>query len=309
MDKSPGSTVWLDGRAVRRIREQQKLTQLYVAKVVGVTTDTISRWENNRYPSVKRENVVRLTEALECSLEDILRAPEEDPGSDAGQNPPDLSRSAFWIAGLLILLLLAAVGYVFMQSRGKALPGMKAIRWSPGFAAPGSVIPVFVSLMSEGEHQGFILREHFPTGWKLIESSPPASSLDNIQGTARWIVKAGEDRPRIVYLLKVDSDAKFDQEVTLQGDVVARAEGLVPVPVAGASNLKIAPHHWADLNGDNIIQDSEILQASDIVDEMQGVHLDWNLLENLWNAGQYRYEAKKRDFFPVPSSQALLLEH
>ena len=35
--------VCLDGTKVRTIREQQKLTQLYVAKVVGVTTDTISR--------------------------------------------------------------------------------------------------------------------------------------------------------------------------------------------------------------------------------------------------------------------------
>ena len=37
--------VRLDGSAIRRIREEQKLTQFYIAKVVGVTTDTVSRWE------------------------------------------------------------------------------------------------------------------------------------------------------------------------------------------------------------------------------------------------------------------------
>jgi transcriptional regulator with XRE-family HTH domain len=66
-------TVCLDGSAVRRIREEKKLTQLYVAKVVGVTTDTISRWENNRYPSIKRENALRLAEALETPVEDVLQ--------------------------------------------------------------------------------------------------------------------------------------------------------------------------------------------------------------------------------------------
>ena len=66
-------TVCLDGAAVRRVREEKKLTQLYVAKVVGVTTDTISRWENNRYPSIKRENALRLAEALEVPVEEILQ--------------------------------------------------------------------------------------------------------------------------------------------------------------------------------------------------------------------------------------------
>ena len=47
-DKSAQAIVPLDGLRARKIRETKKLTQLYVANVVGVTTDTISRWENNR---------------------------------------------------------------------------------------------------------------------------------------------------------------------------------------------------------------------------------------------------------------------
>ena len=45
--------VKIDGARVRRLREQKGLTQLYVATAVQVTTDTISRWENKRYPSIK----------------------------------------------------------------------------------------------------------------------------------------------------------------------------------------------------------------------------------------------------------------
>jgi transcriptional regulator with XRE-family HTH domain len=66
-------TVCLDGATARRIREAKQLTQLYVSKVVGVTTDTISRWENNRYPSIKRENALRLAEALEVPVEEVLQ--------------------------------------------------------------------------------------------------------------------------------------------------------------------------------------------------------------------------------------------
>lgn len=69
----------IDGAAIRRIREEKGLTQLYVATVVGVTTDTISRWENRRYPNIKKENALKLAEALETPLAEII---------DHGQTPP-----------------------------------------------------------------------------------------------------------------------------------------------------------------------------------------------------------------------------
>ena len=77
MPENFSSTVCLNAKAVRRIREDKKLTQLYVAKVVGVTTDTISRWENNRYPTMKTSNALRLAEALEVPLKDILQDEEQ----------------------------------------------------------------------------------------------------------------------------------------------------------------------------------------------------------------------------------------
>ncbi|RMF44936.1 MAG: XRE family transcriptional regulator, partial [Deltaproteobacteria bacterium] len=73
MERNLPPTVSIDGRVIRQIREDKKLTQLYVAKVVGVTTDTISRWENNRYPSIKRDNALLLSEALEVPVETLLK--------------------------------------------------------------------------------------------------------------------------------------------------------------------------------------------------------------------------------------------
>lgn len=71
--------VSIDGVKIRLIREEKGLTQLYVATVVGVTTDTISRWENRRYPSIKKENAVKLAEALETQIEDIIDHTQPDP--------------------------------------------------------------------------------------------------------------------------------------------------------------------------------------------------------------------------------------
>ena len=41
-----------------------------------------------------------------------------------------------------------------------------------------------------------------------------------------------------------------------------------------------------------------MLQASDTVDEMKGVHMDWKLLENIWDAGGYRWNAGHERFVP-----------
>ena len=62
----------IDGGKIRRLRESKGLTQLYLATYVGVTTDTISRWENKRYQTIKQGNALKLAEALEVALDEIL---------------------------------------------------------------------------------------------------------------------------------------------------------------------------------------------------------------------------------------------
>ena len=77
------SSVNIDGSKIKTLREQQGLTQLYLATVVEVTTDTISRWENRHYQSIKRENAEKLAEALEVSLEELLEKVERNQRSTA----------------------------------------------------------------------------------------------------------------------------------------------------------------------------------------------------------------------------------
>lgn len=293
------SSVCLDGEALKRVREEKRLTQLYVSKVVGVTTDTISRWENNRYPSIRRDNALKLSEALEVPIEDLLRKPP--PVAEA--LPPANSQQPWIVVGILVAIVLLGALVVFTGTLSRQPPppaSITAERVLPNFAAPGSVIPVQVRMTQRSGEGGYILREYLPKGWKLLQSNPPASSLDNDNGMVRWIVKAGDNRERIVYLVEVDRNAKSGSVGIFQGEVVAGSgESQAAVPVQGAGRAAVAPMLWADLNGDARIDDGEMLQASHTVDDMAGVHIDWLDLERLWNAGGYRWDDGKSRFVPV----------
>lgn len=307
MNKPLPPTVCLDGSSIRRIREEKKLTQLYVAKVVGVTTDTISRWENNRYPSVKRENALRLAEALEVPVEDVLESGTgECPFADSVEEPPAEPPSPAvprYIIPLVSLLFVVVAILYFFRNGDEFGTVVAAERHLPLYAAPGSVIPVQVVINAETANRGLILREKFPSGWTLVESSPPPSSLDNVEGMARWILKSGERDLRIAYLLKIGEKRAENAEETFHGDVVSRSGGGdLPMTVGGAMTIRIAPIHWADMDGNHVIDDSEMLHATDWFEEMHDVHLDWDLLENLWDAKSYEWDDREKKFRPLKAT-------
>lgn len=296
MDVNPAPTVHLDGSAVRRIREEKNFTQLYVAKVVGVTTDTISRWENNRYPSMKRSNAIRLAEALEVELEDILRTEAETEGDRS----ESLLSPRRWIGLILAILVLIGVAAWHYTSRVEGSPAIvRAQRLLPNHAAPGTIIPVRIRLEIEKETTGFILREQFPKGWKLIEASPPPSSLDNVDGIARWIVKPDTAQDIIAYRLKIDHSESGESQRKFVGEVVADPHGSGQSQTVGGDHaVDVDYYHWADSNGDLVISDWEVLRASDTADEMQQTHLDWNLIEDIWDAGSYSWDPETQQFLP-----------
>ncbi len=291
------SAVCVDAAVVKRVRESRRLTQLYVSKFVGVTTDTISRWENNRYPTIRRENALKLAEALEVSLDDILLKPaEETSGVDAAVRK---TSPVLWLFLALLVLAAVLVAFPSLYHPPPAPVSVTATRVLPNFAGPGSTIPVQVNLTHRTQSGGVILREYFPKGWKIVEAFPPASSLDNVTGIARWIIKAGDERDRVVYLVQVDSAAKANSEVSFQGDIIASKEGnQSAIPIQGESKIKVAPFHWADSDGNGRIDDGEMLEGSFTIEDMAGVHLDWHDLETLWDAESYQWDARKKQFAP-----------
>lgn len=310
-------TVCLDGTAVRRIREEKRLTQLYVAKVVGVTTDTISRWENNRYPTVRRENLFKLAEALESPAHllvksDVFSGEDVEDGASTESTIPSAqekttlpSRAPLYIG--MVVLLIGVVGFILFYWRSPAPQNSSTVpadftasRILPPYAAPGMIIPVRLHVNVDDATKRYIIREHFPPGWEVIEASPPASSIDNQEGMARWIVKQGEKRPLIVYLVRVDGRSPLGMIARFRGEMVANLdEKNQAIASVGETEMTVGPYNWSDLNGDSTIDDAEMLEASTAFEELEGVHLDWKDLERIWDAGHYNFDSAGRRFIPV----------
>ena len=148
MDTFNAPSVAIDGNVIRKIREEKRLTQLYVSKVVGVTTDTVSRWENNRYPTIMRDNALKLAEALEVDIDEILKQDEDLESVDSDNLSPE-PKNKNWIYYLLLAgVALIGLLFLFLQPSSSPAPVLQAKRLLPVFAAPGSRILVQVELSS-----------------------------------------------------------------------------------------------------------------------------------------------------------------
>jgi transcriptional regulator with XRE-family HTH domain len=191
--------VRIDGDKVRKLRESLELTQLYLATAVGVTTDTISRWENRRYPTIKKENALKLAEVLEVSLEEILEDHEtelQDGGMKERQEEADKADESrlpkiFTIRPLLVLTLVCVViisGVFWRSFFGHEKINITAHRFLPPHVAPGLPFPVIISV--ETDHVGslsLILRESVPQECTPIEADSAFTAIDEKTGDLKWI--------------------------------------------------------------------------------------------------------------------------
>jgi len=299
LDTRLNASVSIDGAAIRRIREEKRLTQLYVAKVVGVTTDTVSRWENNRYPTMRRDNALKLAEALEAELDEILK--HEEPVEDVEAEGGGDTGKPRWLLPIAVTVVVIVVSlfFVLTQSGSRAVK-MQAERLLPTYAAPGSRVLVRVHFSSEKPLKGMILREDFPATWNLIASEPPASGVDNEKGSVRWIFRKPQTQMLVAYLLDVPKTAVVGESVVLQGELIANPDGQrTAVNVKSQGQMQVQPFHWADRNGDLVIEDLEILEVSDVMEETGSLHLGWDLIEQLWDAGHYKWDEKNATFVPM----------
>ena len=306
MEPLNSTSVAIDAAVIRRIREEKRLTQLYVAKVVGVTTDTVSRWENNRYPTIMRDNALKLAEALEVDLAIILKQEADSEDSDKTdplKNPHKNNWSYFLLfsAGILIVIIFLFLSY----NPPSPVPVLRAKRCVPPFAAPGSQILIQVELSAEKPLPGMILKETFPAGWRFIESEPAVSHLDVDTRVARWIFRKPLRKTRVYYILQVPEDIEADSDMTISGELIANPEGQrTSVLLQSDRTIQVKPCHWADKNCDQIIDDVEILELSDITEEAESLHLDWDLIEKIWEVGAYKWDIEKKKFIPIqPPSQ------
>jgi len=294
-EKLPQAIVAIDGAAIRRIREAKKLTQLYVSSVVGVTTDTISRWENNRYPTIKRDNAEKVAAALEVPLEEIL---QPEPSADEQPSEPALPtrtrRTIGMVLALVVVGLAALAGYLVWHGSGGTIIATRTI---PPFGAPGQIIPVKITVSrSDGKRGGIIVKERLPAGWQFVSANPPLTG-EATRRELKWLVPGGSGPLTIRYTLLVPRESPLQIQVELGGEVVGMTRGASRTkPTGGNGTVTVAGIHWADTNGDGRIDDTEIMPAYDLTEEMKGLGLDWKTIEGIWNAGGYTWNGGSKVF-------------
>ena len=309
--------VKIDGTRVRAIREQKGLTQLYVATVVEVTTDTVSRWENRRYPTIKKENGLKLAEALEVELSEILDSAEEDAPADedksesADQPPPSSSTvidegtaaSPSWYkkpGHLSIFIAIAAlVGAVWTAlhhlSPESSITGTMVTRVVSPHFIPGRPVPVFLKIVNpSAEAVSIILKEEIPADTIFTAAFPSSSGTP--ETAVKWLTKVSGSE---LFFYTITTAPSFNGTLTFSGSV-RDGNGSQPADIVGDASTSAGLHHWADIDGDNRISDEEILRVYDLVAKDTPAALDLDLLEEMWLGEGYQWQPEQQQFSIIP---------
>ena len=306
--------VKIDGSRIRAIREEKGLTQLYVATAVEVTTDTVSRWENKRYPTIKKENGLKLAEALEVELREILDSGETaiQPADEDVAAAEDLAdrpspgapvdkgaESLAWYKQpghlSILILTLVLIGAVWSALRYFS-PQPPAVRIvvnrivSPHFIA-GKPLPVFLKVTNPTEEEvSIILKETLPSDAILGSSFPSSSGSQN--GTIKWLTKISGSS---LFYYTITPDESYKGSLAFSG-TIRDGHSDEPMEIYGNNSSKAGLHHWADIDGDNRISDEEILEVYDLLSNDSPAPLDLDLLEEMWLGEGYHWRPELQQF-------------
>jgi transcriptional regulator with XRE-family HTH domain len=321
----------IDGAKIRRIREEKGLTQLYVATVVGVTTDTISRWENRRYPTIKKENAVKLAEALEAPLADIIdhgqpapppepppvqvpepptqedltpkpASPEASPAPEASVPATPLPRPSLRSRHILpsavfFVLALAGLALFLWRNANEGENQVTASRTLPTHATPGISFPVLIEVTTSASSPfSLILKEILPPACVPSQGKPQFITQESNPPTIKWIGKISGEHAVYCYLAKLKPETKLETIHQFAGGVTVRSDDNPSIPVSGNDSLQASPFHWADRNNDGRIDDEELLFVNETYGGIEGLHFGKKLIEEIWAAKGYRWNPETRSY-------------
>lgn len=287
----------IDGEKIKFLREKQGLTQLYMATAVGVTTDTISRWENKRYPTIKEENAQKLAEALGVEVDEILLVEVDDEEreteeitSDQPARSSSHSRKNKKLPLYIALATIVAVGGAFLLVRiimkSEATPVLRAERFMPERSLPGSPFPVVIEVYHQNsEAVSIILKEILPENCEVVQTLPSQGASTNNE-EVKWLKKI-DGTTRFSYLVKITSTEY--QQYNFNGTISTAAE-TDNIAVNGNSTIQIGPYHWADKDGDNSISDQEILTVFDYYSGIDDFTIDIEFIEKMWLGSTYSWD-------------------
>lgn len=323
----------IDGAKIRLIREEKGLTQLYVATVVGVTTDTISRWENRRYPTIKKENALKLAEALEAQMADIIDhgqpAPPPEPPPAQACEPPTQEEPApkpaaletspvpeatapptthlprhnlrsrpvlLFSAGFLILVFIG-LALLWWRSVTEGENQVTAFRILPAHATPGIPFPVVIEVTTSASSPfSLILKEILPPDCVPAPGKPQFINQESDPPTIKWIGKITGEHAVYSYLAKLKPETKMTTIHQFAGGVTVRSDDNPSIPVSGNDSLQASHFHWADSNNDGRIDDEELLFVNETYGGIKGLHFGKKLIEEIWAAKGYRWNPETHSY-------------
>ncbi len=287
-------SVAIDGDRVRQIREEKELTQLYIAEVIGVSVDTVSRWENKRTQAIRADNVRALAAALDVPVEDITLAKNTQEAV-----PPGKGRHRALLAPLTVAVLMAgAVGGWHWHG---ASPELVALRRLPAYTAPGTAVPVVVrARVVAGEVGRMVLREQLPPGWQFVGASPAPDQGPDASGRLRWIVPVNGGRATVAYVVRAPAGAPESSAHRFTGEVVTAGKEGRNVAVRGEERIDLEYIYWADEDGDFQVGDGEVLDALERLETVPDLGVDTGDLRALWGADEYEWDREKGEFRALP---------
>ncbi|WP_136796641.1 helix-turn-helix transcriptional regulator [Desulfosediminicola ganghwensis] len=310
--------VKIDGSKARQLREQKSLTQLYVATAVQVTTDTISRWENRRYPTIKRENALKLAEALEVALEEILETPPEPvPNGEEAESQQhsvnfqhekerrtETVKQGVYVRWPILLLsstiaaLICLVGWVYFNMEDSPSVAVTAKRNLPAHCTPGQVFPVSIEVnVQSDEPLAFIVKEQLPDGFEAIQAAPALSSSGKKVNTLKWLQK-GHGKHIFTYTaIMKDTTIEADE---FSGGIAINKQSGASYSILGSDTIIVSDYHWADSNRDRVISDSEILTVYDQYGEVEVHGIDLDLIEEIWLGSGYTWNPDTQTYQILP---------
>jgi len=291
----------IDGARVKQLREERSLTQLYLATAVEVTTDTISRWENRHYPTIKRENGVRLAEALEVPLEEILEQPAPPEEPDSPVEEPDRPKPAAranipskrynMLLNIALAIMIPVVIVLIISNRKQTVEVFKpaATRALPLTCAPGLQFPVLIAVQSKQE-MPLLIRETVPDNVTIVKTMPDTPVQDH--NTLKWIRKNGGELLVAGYLAR--AEGLPGSTLSFSGNVAVRQGKKQEAAITGDASLRLEPVHWADINGDFIISDDEVLEVYDKFGKLPGLAPELEQVEEIWMGSGYSWDAQTK---------------
>jgi transcriptional regulator with XRE-family HTH domain len=291
----------IDGQIIKKLRESQGLTQLYIATVVEVTTDTISRWENKRYPTIKRENALKLAEALEVELDDILlKKKERTETIDDHSHKQPLEKKSYpfkFYAIAAIAFLIVSVTIAGIIHYRKAQPVIQAQRIMPSNTITGLPFPIVIKVHSSQPGPiSLIIKEFFPENCEILVVSPlvPSSAA---KGQIKWIQKMNSTS-RFSYLVKIAGET--GKKVIFSGSIASSQGNDTPIKISGSNTVQLGTFHWADSDGNNKIDDQEILNIFDRYSDIDDFKIDIDLIERMWLGSSYSWDGDKKQISITP---------